>query len=153
SRLIQAAAMEQTQLIELGNRRKEVEAELARYQQLGLSAAEKESAVRKANLELSKADAANLEAKESRLTSQATGFGALKPWERSRALAVARGAQGRSWDQLSPFEKDQLSRVAPGWAGKQQELAGEASPEYRELQRMGLIESGTLGETRAQLQK
>ena len=74
----------------------------------------------------------------------------MKPWERQRALAVAKDSKGQDWDALSPFAQQELAKINPAYVAKEQRATAEKSSEYKELQRLGFVEDGKIGDTQKQ---
>jgi hypothetical protein len=131
----------------------EIQREITRQKELGVKAAQAESAVRKANINLAREDLAILQSKESRLTSQAVRLGGMSAYERQTGLEAARLVKQHGIAALPPQVLAQAERFAPEYVRKEKEKFGQTTEEGRAGLREGFLEKGDLTAVRAEVAK
>lgn len=114
-----------------------LEEAINRQKGLGVTAAERESAVRKTGIDLAKNELELLKAKEQRLLSQAQQFGAMNPLERAASVQAALRIKQIGLDNVSPEEKALASRGFGSFVAKREQQQGAA-----ELKRLGVADMG-----------
>ncbi len=120
-----------------------------------LTQLEKERQLQQAKLNELKVERNILQQEEQRQANAAQTLGAMKPWQRNRALMSARmGLKfGEDIGAMPEFMKRDFQAIAPGMYRKMTEQAGLKSREYKEMQQLGLIDKGELAETRKKMAK
>jgi hypothetical protein len=141
--------------LELDKQRARVAEERANWEKSALDVAEKESALRKASLSDQKQELAFAEAKVNRMATAAERMGALLPMERKQGVMAVETIQKYGYENVPQMVRQMAERVAPEWVRRKRQAAGEASPEYKQLQQMPgeVLDKGTLREARQTVAK
>lgn len=135
------------------NNEAQIAAEITRQKQLGLTAAEKESAVRKAGIAIERERLSILQAQEQRLTGQSQRLGRMSPAQRALGLQAARLAKAQGIGNLPPALKALVEGFAPQFAAKEYEKFGQTTAEYKAGVKEGFLEEGNLKDIREKIGK
>jgi hypothetical protein len=134
-----------------------VQEEIVRLKERGLSAAEKESAVRKASIAIDRAQLGFLQEKEQRLGSQAVRLAGMGPAGRAVGSAYARMMQNMKPEAIANLPSSiigQAQYYAPEFVRKRLEQAGEKLGGFvAEDKRRGILEMGKLSDVREEIGK
>lgn len=113
-----------------------------RKKETGVSLAEKESGVRKANITLAQADLAVLEQQVQRRATAAQGAGRLLPFQQAATAQAVHRYLAQGYEGTSPWDHEAVRGQFPGLVGKDEERRGEAfnKKEYSgdELKKLGI---------------
>ncbi|MHB1426566.1 MAG: hypothetical protein ACYC3I_25680 [Gemmataceae bacterium] len=130
----------------------QLQADINRKREAGLTLAEKENQLAKAKLGVLEAEKHILGAKEGRQSHGAMALGAMRPGERAVAgIALTMFKQGMPLNMMPTHMRSALERVAPGAMQKEYERLGEKTDTYKRFQDAGLIDAGSLTKTRKEL--
>lgn len=124
-----------------------------RLKAAGVTAAEKESAVRKANIAVMQAELSILQQKEQRLTGEAAALGQMNRVERMLAADAALAIKQGGLESVTPEQRELARRVAPGFVRKEEEKLGLSTAEGRRLREAGIHDGGNLDLVRQEIQK
>lgn len=131
------------------NKSKELQAAINREKETGLRLTEAESAARRGNITHMQAELQNLRAREQVYASSATRLGGMDTGSRMQGLAAVRFISQFGMGAATPEIVAAAQGIAPHWAQERMQAFGQRTPEYRELQRMGITEFGDLQAARA----
>jgi hypothetical protein len=124
----------------------QIQEEVNRQKQLGLSLAEKESAIRKGNIGLAKEELSILQAKEQRLYSQRQRISGMNVVQRQMGLQALRLMKKHGYQNLPPELIAQAEAFSGAYVAKEREKF--VSAEEKTALKEGFIEKGVLNEVR-----
>jgi hypothetical protein len=131
---------------------------IRRAKEAGLSATQAESAARKANIDVQRAELEVLKQREERMTGLAGKLGSMGIGDFEMAKAMLQTVRETGVENLPPEMVDMAAQVAPEFIAKQREKLGEQRAKEVAGENRGIddsilaeFEKSTLGEVRAKV--
>jgi hypothetical protein len=113
------------------NNEKLIQGEINRQKELGVQLAEKESALRKANIGAARTELEITRARIQLGVNQSVRAGGMQPWERQQSLMAARFIKQHGLAATPAFMQQQAGAMFPEYVQKEREKFGRTTEEYK----------------------